>query len=322
MPTALDERHVVFGALGADRTPAAAAIVYQTGGGSGTWLHLVVVVESPNGLRCLYAHALGDRAEVKDLSIVDGRVHIEAAVHSPDDAMCCPSGSFTASGYIEEDRFVLRSEPTATARAVAPAQAPVIGAWACGELCDMQLRYAINQHYLTEHFPGLAGNPCAQVPELVGAYRTTSEGPCAEACQAWSDSRAAMAQRLREAGCALPAPAGVRRSREHCVWRIVNPSHSQNGLDYVMASIDEGTFWNAMGASVALQNGNSVPWNALTNSGRLFRLSVGTEVTEVREGSLDPLNANLVRCFLLSNAVQGENDSGCVTVREVEKVCH
>jgi len=82
---------VARGDLDGDGRDDAVVFLQTTAGGSGAFLHMAAVLDRPDGPRALPAQAIGDRAEVEALEVVDGRIVLDAVVSGPSDALCCPS---------------------------------------------------------------------------------------------------------------------------------------------------------------------------------------------------------------------------------------
>jgi hypothetical protein len=82
---------VARGDLDGDGRDDAVVLLQASAGGSGAFLHLAAVLDRPEGPRPLPAQAIGDRAEVEALEVVEGRIVLDAVVSGPSDALCCPT---------------------------------------------------------------------------------------------------------------------------------------------------------------------------------------------------------------------------------------
>lgn len=82
---------VAFGDLNGDGIEDAALILLTSTGGSGTFRELVVLVHERGVPRQASVKMLGDRTDVKNLSIRSGRIEVERMKHGPNDPMCCPT---------------------------------------------------------------------------------------------------------------------------------------------------------------------------------------------------------------------------------------
>lgn len=97
---------VAFGDLDGDGNADAAVVVYTSGGGSGSFIYLVAVLDR-NGAPSQAARAyLGDRVRVESLSISDGQILAQILAHGPQDGLCCPSVRTTSTFTLHGDRLV------------------------------------------------------------------------------------------------------------------------------------------------------------------------------------------------------------------------
>ncbi|MCI0573480.1 MAG: META domain-containing protein, partial [Myxococcaceae bacterium] len=81
---------LVTGNLDGDATPEALALVTVRSGGSGEWVHLAVLDRRGSGLDNVATQLLGDRVQVRDVRVEDGRILVDVVQHGPSDAQCCP----------------------------------------------------------------------------------------------------------------------------------------------------------------------------------------------------------------------------------------
>jgi hypothetical protein len=49
---------------------------------------------------------LGDRAQVEELTIEEGRIKVKMLTHGPEDPMCCPSQESSETYTLVEDELV------------------------------------------------------------------------------------------------------------------------------------------------------------------------------------------------------------------------
>jgi hypothetical protein len=80
-----------FGDLNGDGKDDAAVILAESGGGSGTFESLVVMVNQAGAPHQVGEAQLGDRVHINSADISSGVVHLEMLVQGPNDALCCPS---------------------------------------------------------------------------------------------------------------------------------------------------------------------------------------------------------------------------------------
>ncbi|MCX8159425.1 MAG: hypothetical protein N3G18_00650 [Candidatus Saccharicenans sp.] len=86
---------LAVGDLDRDGYPEAAAILVSNFGGSGSFYELTVLVNRGQELEQTNNLELGDRVEVRKLTITGGRIRIDLLTHGPEDPMCCPSRKTT-----------------------------------------------------------------------------------------------------------------------------------------------------------------------------------------------------------------------------------
>ena len=75
----------------ADGRPFAAAILVTSGGGSGTFYDLALVVAKEGRAEHVASVRLGDRVRIESLTIEEDEVVLEMVQQGPDDPMCCPT---------------------------------------------------------------------------------------------------------------------------------------------------------------------------------------------------------------------------------------
>jgi len=93
----ITQRHKVtleqaaFGDLDDDGLSDAAVILARQSGGSGTFKYLVAMRNTGNAPRQQGSVLLGDRVQIRALSIAAGVVNVETVTFGPRDPMCCPT---------------------------------------------------------------------------------------------------------------------------------------------------------------------------------------------------------------------------------------
>ncbi len=75
--------------------PAAAVLIAESGGGSGTFINLALVVEINGAPVNIATTLLGDRVVVNDLALDNNTIGVEMISHGPDDPLCCPTQQTT-----------------------------------------------------------------------------------------------------------------------------------------------------------------------------------------------------------------------------------
>ena len=114
---------VAMGDLNGDNASDAAVILATNTGGSGTFYDLHAVLnEGGKPVDVAYA-LLGDRVQIKSLSIKEGVIVVSMITHGPKDALCCPTQPVTQSYKLQDSKLVLMpavKAPTITLVAAVP----------------------------------------------------------------------------------------------------------------------------------------------------------------------------------------------------------
>jgi hypothetical protein len=79
------------GDLNADGIDEAAVLVAENYGGTGTFVFLAVYAEVAGTLTFQTSSMVDDRPILNALSISGGEIFLDAVIHGPDEAMCCPT---------------------------------------------------------------------------------------------------------------------------------------------------------------------------------------------------------------------------------------
>ena len=95
-----------IGDLNGDGTDDAVAILVADPGGSGTFYHLAAVINQNGTPKHTATEFLGDRVQLKSVSIESGEIAVEMTKHGPDDPMCCPTLEVTQKYKLEGDTLV------------------------------------------------------------------------------------------------------------------------------------------------------------------------------------------------------------------------
>ena len=82
---------VAVGDLNADGTDEVAALVSENYGGSGVFVFLAAYATENGTLTFQNSTMVDDRPQLQTLAIENGEILLEAVIHGPDDAMCCPA---------------------------------------------------------------------------------------------------------------------------------------------------------------------------------------------------------------------------------------
>jgi hypothetical protein len=121
--------HFAFGDVNADTLDDAAVVLVASGGGSGSFYTLAIVINSLGNPFHFHSAALGDRIQVDSVEIEDAVITVRMVTHGEGDAMCCPTQA-------EVRRYNLGFGVLRLLERITPA----------GELTEDALRNATYQH--------------------------------------------------------------------------------------------------------------------------------------------------------------------------------
>jgi heat shock protein HslJ len=131
----LADGRIAYGDLDGDAVAEAVVLLVVDPGGSGTFLHLAVVKAVDGRARHVATRRIGDRVQVRDLRVDDGRVVLDVVRAGPQDASCCP-GELATLGWRLKGSRLQAGAVTVTGR-LGPAAAAgpewVLRRWAGGE---------------------------------------------------------------------------------------------------------------------------------------------------------------------------------------------
>lgn len=83
------------GDLDGDGTEEAVIMLWESGGGSGTENYVAAVGRRNGGIVNLGTALMGDRVQLMEARITDGKIELDVVQAGPEDAMCCPSQKAT-----------------------------------------------------------------------------------------------------------------------------------------------------------------------------------------------------------------------------------
>ena len=110
----------VVGNLDKDSAVDGAVVLAWTGGGSGSFVQLIAVTNKSGAGKQAAAVSLGDRVQVKNLTIMDKNITVEMLAFGPTDPRCCPSqqvtATYTLQGNAGEEVVLRRTFAYADAR--------------------------------------------------------------------------------------------------------------------------------------------------------------------------------------------------------------
>ncbi len=95
-----------FGDLNGDGVDDAATVLAESSGGSGTFMYLAAVVNDKGTPDNVSTISLGDRAQIKSISIDSGKITLVALTHGPNDPMCCPTLETTTVYTLQQGNLV------------------------------------------------------------------------------------------------------------------------------------------------------------------------------------------------------------------------
>jgi len=82
---------ITFGDINNDQKDDAAVILNTTGGGSGQFRELTLMINRDGKPLYLTGKELGDRVIINSVNIVSGEIILDMIVHGPNDGLCCPT---------------------------------------------------------------------------------------------------------------------------------------------------------------------------------------------------------------------------------------
>lgn len=85
----------------------AAVLLWESSGGSGTFLHVAAMARVEGEVRNLGTAPVGNRVQVRSLEIVDGDIVLEVVEQGPEDAACCPTRLARKSWRLEGSSLVV-----------------------------------------------------------------------------------------------------------------------------------------------------------------------------------------------------------------------
>jgi heat shock protein HslJ len=99
--------HIAHGQLNGQ--DAVAVVLVTDPGGSGTFYDLAVVFEQDGAPVNVATTMLGDRVQIKAVSVVGNEIIVEMVAHGPDDPMCCPTQDVVQTYALEGQELVQTS---------------------------------------------------------------------------------------------------------------------------------------------------------------------------------------------------------------------
>lgn len=99
-----------LGDLNGDGAKDAAVILALNTGGSGTFIHLVAVLDQKGTPQQAAVVTLGDRTAINSLAIESGGIALDMLTHSASDPLCCPSQKTTRTYRLDGGSLKLVAE--------------------------------------------------------------------------------------------------------------------------------------------------------------------------------------------------------------------
>jgi hypothetical protein len=101
------EDPILFGDLDGDSAEDAAVLLTENGGGTGVFVSIVVMLNHNGHPIQSHAAFIDDRPLINSFTLSDGRIVLDADLHSLDDPMCCPTFPMTGTWRWTANRLVL-----------------------------------------------------------------------------------------------------------------------------------------------------------------------------------------------------------------------
>ncbi len=89
--TLMLSEHIAFGDVNADTLDDAAVVLVASGGSSGSFYTLAIVINSLGNPFHFHSAELGDRIQIDSVEIEDYIITVRMVAHGEGDAMCCPT---------------------------------------------------------------------------------------------------------------------------------------------------------------------------------------------------------------------------------------
>jgi hypothetical protein len=102
--------HYALGDLDGDGVGDGVVVLESDPGGSGVFFDLVPVVSRGGAAVPLKPTPLGDRVDIKDVTLSDGEVSVHLVKHGPDDPQCCPTLEVTLRYRLQGDTLVVEGQ--------------------------------------------------------------------------------------------------------------------------------------------------------------------------------------------------------------------
>jgi hypothetical protein len=98
---------IAFGDLNGDGAEDAAVLLSENSGGPGFLISAVVMLNQGGTPIQSASYFVGDRQQVNNLTIQNGRIIVDAVIHGVQDPMCCPTFPVTETLRLENGKLIL-----------------------------------------------------------------------------------------------------------------------------------------------------------------------------------------------------------------------
>jgi hypothetical protein len=167
------EQQVVFGDLNQDGAEDAALLIAENYGGTGVFVSVAAVLNDNGQPRHAASYTIDDRPAINSLEIRNGEIFLDAVVHDPNDAGCCPELPVTRTFRLVGIQLMLVGATSKTpdgSERVIMIDAPLSGAEVSG---TFQLQGSITispfENTLGYSFFGPDGSELVRAPIMVAA---------------------------------------------------------------------------------------------------------------------------------------------------------
>jgi len=105
---------MAFGDLNGDGLEDAAILLAESGGGSGTFVSLVAVINQNGQPLQSGTVTIDDRPAISGVEITAGKIEVTGLIHSMSDPFCCPTLSVSQNYILDGEQLVLIRQTTTT----------------------------------------------------------------------------------------------------------------------------------------------------------------------------------------------------------------
>ncbi|MCK4781591.1 hypothetical protein KAS79_01555 [Candidatus Parcubacteria bacterium] len=110
LEVAIYKNKIVFGDLNNDGKKDAAVILRSSGGGSGDFRELAIMINEDGKPNYFISKELGDRVIIDSITIQSGIIVLDMIVHGPSDGLCCPTLKKIGRYKLSKDQLLEMTE--------------------------------------------------------------------------------------------------------------------------------------------------------------------------------------------------------------------